>query len=149
MRRVEGHVEQLRCGSCEGEFSTFIFSGDSDMVTAGLETATAPETGCIAIGERLPSEMQDHSGGCRQFAERVSEDLGAEFRPVPLLRVEQPTGALASDFGTFRRSYKSPERVYGCPRCGGEARVMRRETPGDFIMHGGTILSVGVSLAPS
>lgn len=147
MRRVEGHVEELRCGTCGGEFATFVFSGDSDMATAGLETATAPETGEVAIGERLPPAMRNHSAGLVQFAERISTELGRKFSPVPLIRAEQPMAPPASaDFSAFRSSYKPTELVYGCPKCGGEARVMKRETVAEYVMRGGAISAVGVSL---
>jgi hypothetical protein len=147
MQRVEGYVEQLRCGSCGGEFATFVFTGDSDMMTAGLETATAPQTGDVAIGGRLPTEMRDYVAGRAQFAERISDVLGVKFKPVPLLRAQHTSAPVTGDFSAFRRSYKPPELVYGCPRCGGEARVTKRQTPTEFIAGGGSISTVGVSLA--
>lgn len=117
------------------------------MVTAGLETATAMETGEIVIGERLPAEMGDDNAGRAQFAERISAELGRKFSPVPLIRAERPVVPPATaDFSAFRRSYRPPELVYACPRCGGEARVIRRETAADYVMRGGEISAVGVSL---
>lgn len=147
VRRVKGEVLKLRCGSCGGEFATFGFASDTDMVTADLATATAPATGEVVIGERLPDEMQNDLVGLARFADRISRERQVIFRPVPLLRAEQLVSqGSVSDFKVFRRSYSLPELVYGCPRCAGEAQVTRRETASEYAMQGGVISVVGRSL---
>ena len=141
MRRVEGYVQRLRCASCGGQSATFVFSGDTDTTTMDLETATAPETGEVAIGVRLPSEMQDFGFGREQFAERISRERGMKFSPVPLLRSEDVNRA-TSDFASFRRDHQPPKLIYGCPCCGGEAWAFgRAESAAEYLSHGGLIFA--------
>jgi hypothetical protein len=132
VRRIEGEIEELRCGSCGVQSATFVFTGDTDMTTMDLETATAPETGEVVIGERLGNETRE------QFAERISRERGAKFATVPLIRTED-TNEPTSDFRVFLRAYRPPTPVFGCPKCGGEARVIRRESPAEYIARGGQI----------
>lgn len=125
-------VQKLRCTSCEGHFATFVFAGDTDMATMDLETATAPESGEVVIGERLGSETPE------QFADRISRERGAKFASVPLIQADDANEP-SSDFRAFLDAYRSPTLVYGCPQCGGEARVVGRESPAEFKARGGEL----------
>lgn len=138
MRRVAGYIQKLRCAACEGQFATFVFSGDTDIATMDLETATAVETGEVVIGERLPSEMLDYASGREKFAERMSRERGVKFRPVPLLRAED-INVSTSDFSAFRRAYQPPKLIYGCPRCAGEAQALGSESAAEYLSRGGVI----------
>lgn len=103
-----------------------------------LETATAVETGEVAIAARLPSEMQDYRSGHHEFAERMSSEHGKQFLAVPLIRADD-TNPATSNFSVFRRAYQPPRLIYGCPHCGGEASAVGRESPAEYIGRGGVI----------
>jgi hypothetical protein len=49
LRKVEGMFHLRKCAKCNNQFSSFVFSGDTDMSTDGLICLTQPETGEIFI----------------------------------------------------------------------------------------------------
>jgi hypothetical protein len=144
MRNVEGYVVDLRCEACAGRSSTFIFSGDTDMATAGLVAASSLDSQEIVLGELSADEWRDLPSGPDRFAKRVTADRGTVFKAVPLLRAEQnPLANSAKDFQAFRRAYQPPTLVYGCPKCGGEARVVRTESVTAYSASGGVVHLLG------
>ena len=58
MERVEGEVQQVRCSVCGSSFPTFVFSGDTDMVTFGLEAASSVEPAFVVLGRLDEDELR-------------------------------------------------------------------------------------------
>ncbi|MDH7973416.1 hypothetical protein QH494_14595 [Sphingomonas sp. AR_OL41] len=141
MRRVEGQVLTIRCTSCSSIFPTFVFSGDTDMATAGLETATSLEPTSVALGELTADEFRaGYESGRTLFAERISRQYGADFVALSVPRwVQGPSGEGLS-LEEFRKIFKPASPVYDCPRCGGEAPVISQQSPAEFLETGGQLL---------
>lgn len=149
MRRVEGEVQQIRCSTCDACFPTFVFSGDSDMVTAGLEAATSVEPPFVVLGQLNADELKaEYTDGRERFSNRMSESLGqhlvvlsvARWTPVP------PPGHMT--FQQYQRAYRPSEPIYVCPKCGGESAVATRQPSADFVAEGGRlVLTEGIALA--
>lgn len=149
MRRVEGEVELVECSACHASFPTFVFSGDTDLVTFGLAAATSVEPPFVVLGELNEDELgAGHSRGRELFAERVGRLFGIVLTALKVARwVEGPSGE-GMTFQQFQQVYRPSEPVYRCPKCGEEAAVKARRTPNGFIAEGGKLeLSDGLSLA--
>jgi hypothetical protein len=144
MRRVEGTVLTLTCSGCGSTFPTFQFSGDTDMVTAGLCSATAAHDNAVAIGEMSSDEWNDQASGLARFAERIGKGEGSEFEAIPLLHAEAaPSASGAVSFAQFRHNYQAPRLIFGCPRCSQEATVTKSSTVADYVSSGGRLIVVG------
>jgi len=141
MRRVNGEVLTLRCTSCLATFPTFVFSGDTDMATDGLEGATSFEPPSVALGELTAGEWREgYEAGRALFAKRVSLEQGAEFVALSVARwIEGPSGNGLS-FQEFQKIYRPNAPVYRCPLCGGEAPVIARQSPSEFLGAGGRLI---------
>lgn len=143
-RRIEGHVQELRCSICAATFPTFVFAGDTDMVTTGLAAATCCTGNEVALSEMEIAELRDESFGLHRFAQRISGALKREFRAIPLIRIEDRNSNLKGlSFQEFRRHYLPPLLVYSCPFCAGEAVVVGSKSPAEFAKKGGIISLVG------
>ena len=145
MRRVEGRVLALECSGCGSTFPTFEFSGDTDMATAGLGSATAAQENAVAIGEMLVDELNDRASGLARFAERIGREAGGEFRAVVLLRAEvtSPTPPPVSNFREFRETYQPPTLIFGCPTCSRDAMITKSSSVDDYASDGGRLIVVG------
>lgn len=129
---------------CAATFPSFVFAGDTDMVTNGLAAVTCCSGNEVALSEMEPSELQDRNFGLHSFAQRISRVLHREFRAVPLIRVENRNSSLKGlSFQQFRRRYVPPRLVYSCLFCGGEAVPVGRKSPTEFANSGGLITLVG------
>jgi hypothetical protein len=145
MRRVEGEILKLRCDACRMAFPTMEFSGDTDMATWGLASATSSSGDVLVVGEMTADEYGvGYAAGFDRFAERVTRQQGSVFKAAHLLRSEvDQSVAQGSDFSEFRRSYFAPTLIFGCLACGGDARVVGRESGQDFQHHGGKLTVLG------
>lgn len=144
MRRVEGAVLTLACSGCGSAFPTFQFSGDTDMATGGLGSATSVDNSTVAIGEMSADEWNDQSSGLARFAQRIGEAEGSDFEAVPLLRAEAaPSSSAAVSFAQFRQTHQAPTLIFRCPRCSGQAIVTKTSIVGDYVSAGGRVVVVG------
>lgn len=140
MRRVEGEVQHVQCEACSARFPTFVFSGDSDMATAGLEAATSVEPPLLVLGTLNPDELRaDYAEGRQQFADRMSRHLEQKVVALSVARWSPRSSANGISFQQFREEYQPPQPVYRCPKCGGDAAVAARQTPSAFIAQGGRL----------
>lgn len=118
-RKIDGYVLRLKCSRCNHEFPHVVFSGDTDMVTMGLSSLTAPEANEVIIGELSIAEYKlGFDAGLQAFEQRISETLQrTDLRTVRLLRseVEQPPKGIS--FQAFRQQYKPPRIFYSCAAC--------------------------------
>ena len=144
MRRVEGSVLTLACSGCRAAFPTFQFSGDTDMVTAGLGSATFLDGLAVAIGEMTPAEWSDRESGLVRFAKRISQAEGSAFEAVRLLRAETtPSPSASVSLAQFRRTYQAPRLIFECPRCSREATVSSSSSAAEFVSSGGRLVLLG------
>lgn len=149
MQRVEGEIELVECSACGASFPTFVFSGDMDSVTFGLEAATSVEPPFVVLGELNEDELSaGYSPGRELFAKRMGRLFGALLTALEVARwVEGPSGE-GMTFQQFRQVYRPSEPIYRCPKCGEEATVRAKRTPAGFVSEGGRLeLSDGLSLA--
>lgn len=146
-RSVVGTVLRLRCQACGAVFPHFLFSGDEDIDTAGLCSASGCNQNEVVIVEAEPDEWNDFEGaGASAIEERLSQQFGrANLRVLRLLRVERETAPVAGlSFRDFKKGYKPPVLVYSCACCAeGESRAIEELTAGDFQRSGGQILVTG------
>lgn len=145
-RRAEGSMARLRCTSCNGTASLLVLSGDTDMATDGLGTATSCSADRVALGEMTAKEWSDHEGGPAAFASRLRSLLDApDLRGVRLLRAVKRTLAVSGEsFAAFRESYLPNVLIYSCPCCEvGEAQIVATMSIEEFRTKGGEILTDG------
>ncbi|MNY10492.1 hypothetical protein D3C86_1434760 [compost metagenome] len=149
MRRVEGEVQQVQCSTCAACFPTFVFSGDSDMVTAELEAATSVEPPFVVLGQLNADELNaKYADGRERFSNRMSERLGQHLVVLSVARWTPAPSAKNMTFQQFQQAYRPSEPIYFCPKCGGEAAVATRQLPADFVAGGGRLeLTEGIALA--
>lgn len=149
MRRVEGEVQQVQCSTCAARFPTFVFSGDSDMVTAGLEAATSVEPPFVVLGQLNADELNaEYADGRERFSNRMSERLGQHLVVLSIARWTPTPSARNMAFQQFQQAYRPSEPIYLCPKCGGEAAVATRQFSADFVAEGGRlVLTEGIALA--
>lgn len=146
VRKVEGELVRLRCKACGGTASQLVLSGDTDMATDGLGTATSCSADRVAVGEMTKEEWADGEAGLAGFEARLQAALGApDLRVVRLLRVKKQTSATSGEsFAAFRSRYRSPTLIYSCPCCGvGEAEAVANMSVAQFRIRGGEILTDG------
>jgi hypothetical protein len=142
--RVEGEVLKLKCSSCEAEFPTFCFSGDTDMVTIGLESVSCLDPAGVVLGTLDQDELRvGVDQGREHFANRMSQLLGTNLVALSVRHwIKEPSGAGMS-FQQARRVYRPPQPIYSCPKCFGEAQVASTHEPADFIAQGGRLELTG------
>lgn len=135
---------ELRCAACAALFPTFVFSGDTDVVTIGLVSATCSSGNEVALSEMTNAELQDRNSGLHRFAKRISEALRREFQAVPLIHAEDRNSNLKGrSFQEFRGGYLPPLLVFSCPLCAGEAVEVARESPLEYSKKGGCVTVLG------
>lgn len=114
------------------------------MTTAGLESATCCSLNEVAISylsykeAKLPAEA-----AVSHFANRMSDILRRDFRPVRLKRAEGGFARPGVSFQEFKRTYVAPTLVWVCPLCGGDATEFAEQEPMEFLNSGGTLTLVG------
>ncbi|MES2043914.1 MAG: hypothetical protein V4475_08540 [Pseudomonadota bacterium] len=144
MRQVSGETLTLRCSSCLRTFSTFVFSGDTDMATNGLEAATSFEPPSVALGELTADEWREgYDAGRALFEKRISREHGAKFVALSVKRWIEGSSGDGLSFQEFQKIYEPASPVYCCPLCGGEAPVISRLTPAEFLGTGGQLIIAG------
>ncbi|WP_152616222.1 hypothetical protein [Sphingomonas sp. ERG5] len=138
---IEGTISILRCEG-EGHLTPYLtFSGDTDMVTAGLASLSSIILDEIVVAEMASQELDDEGG--KAFQGRINSLLARnDLRFVRLRRVEGATLAAGSSFQDFRQTYSPPRLVFACPRCGLDAATGRSATPSDYKRAGGTLTVV-------
>lgn len=118
-RKIDGYVLKLKCSRCNHEFPHVVFSGDTDMVTMGLSSLTAPAANEVIIGELNGAEYKlGFDGGLLAFEQRISEVLHRpDLRTVRLIRSEAEQPPKGTSFQAFRQQYKPPRIIYSCAAC--------------------------------
>ena len=140
MQCIEGEVQQVRCSACSASFPTFVFSGDTDVVTFGLEAATSVEPPFVVLGRLNDDEIRaGPSDGRERFANRMGQLLGAHLVALSVAHWPKGGSSEGMTFQQFRQVYRPPEPVYHCPNCGGDAEVTARLSPADFVTQGGRL----------
>ena len=146
MRSVEGDVVTLRCEQCGTTFHHFVFSGDTDMATAGLGSLSSCLGNDVVISEMTATEWNAAESGQKAFSTRVSEALGRDLATVSLSAEETRKPFLSRLFAR-----RSPDVAgYACACCsGGRAREVRRAAVDQFQAEGGRVTIFGdLVLAP-
>jgi len=118
--RVEGTVLKLRCSKCGSTFPHFRFSGDTDMVTAGLGSATSSARSELILAKMEAAEWNEFDvDGARRFEQRLSQQLGrSDIRVLRLLRVDKQSELLRGlSFADFRKTYIPPKLYFSCACC--------------------------------
>lgn len=147
VRKVEGTILKLRCSICGYLFHHFLFSGDEDVDTIGLCSASSCKNDNLALVEAGPNEWKDFSdSGYRSIERRLTESLDCkDFKVIRALRVDDKQKATAGlSFAEFKKIYTPPVIVYSCPCCdGGESRLVEEIAVDDFQSSGGKIILTG------
>lgn len=143
-RAVEGTLLRLRCQECLSEFPHFIFSGEDDLDTEYLSSASAADTNEVALFQVSP-QVWDRTDESRSLLieTELEKALGRnDFRVVRLLRVEEKNDSAAGlSFQDFMKGYQPPVLVFSCPCCGsGESHSIGEMTIEEFEDSGGRIL---------
>lgn len=108
-KKIEGSILWLKCKNCSAEFPSFVFSGETDMSTAGLRTLTNLES------KRLYIYEEPNTSAC-----------GSE---VELISVKEEKSVPGESFQEFQRRFheKKPCYFYKCICCAdGTASVTSR-----------------------
>lgn len=145
-RYVEGDIDVLGCKACGATIAVFKFAGDSDTATEGLLSAGTADGRTIVIGESTSMEWKTFgAGGERIAADRFQEESGVGDLHIPLLkRWEGGVTPVGVTFDVFRKMYRPPDAIYACGACDeGEAAVMEKHAPKDFVAAGGRIVLLG------
>jgi len=139
---VECSVSILRCSECGEHWPNMTFSGDTDMVTAGLGSLSSRALNELVIAELSPHEFTDTTG--QALGERISNQLGrTDLRSIRLLRSEQAPIAAGTSFQQFREKYEPPRLVFVCPDCeGGEATEIASVSLDAFKAQGGKLTNL-------
>lgn len=138
MRRVEGEVQQVQCSTCAACFPTFVFSGDSDMVTAGLEAATSVEPPFVVLGQLNADELNaEYADGRERFSNRMSERLGQHLVVLSVARWTPAPSAKNMTFQQFQQAYRLSEPIYFCREVRGRSCGGDPPTPGRLRRWGG------------
>lgn len=147
LNRIEGSILRLRCMRCDRTFPHFRFSGDTDMVTAGLGSATSCAENEVVLAEMEPSEWNGfEAGGAQAFEQRLSQELGrTDLRVILLLRVKaRSPSARGLSFQEFRKQYQPPLLQYSCACCAdGASTEVSELTVEEFRNSGGKVTLTG------
>jgi len=141
-RYIEGAVSVLQCET-EGHLTPhLVFSGDTDMATAGLGSLSSVVADEIVLAELDSTELTD--GPADAFESRINELLGRDdLRSVQLRRVEREDIPAGSSFQEFQKAYLPPRLIFACPRCNADATAIRTESIQGYERAGGTIRLIG------
>lgn len=146
-RIVVGTVLKLGCQQCGATFPHFVFSGDTDMATVGLCSASSCARDALVLFEVEAAEWRDFAlGEVAAIEERLARQFpGEALRLVQLLRVESDdSAAKGMSFRDFKKVYKAPVLVYACICCvDGESRAQDEISTEKFRRAGGNIMLTG------
>ena len=120
----EGEISISECTKCGENFPVFIFVADTDMITTGCVALTGPSNS-IVLTMRSPEES----------IEVIEAKVGSSHKVVRASYEKEPAKK-ASSFQAFLKTYKPAIPVYTCIHCGGNARLIRRETKSQFLSYG-------------
>lgn len=120
----EGEIEISKCQRCHEMFPVFTFVADTDMLTAGCVALTALGNR-IALTEQRPDETINE----------IEARVGVGFKSVSVYYIDTPIKPNLS-FSEFRKRYKPPMPIYSCIKCGGNSKVVRKETRKEFLGYG-------------
>lgn len=137
-RRVEGSFLRIQCVACTAEFSHFIFSGDTDVVTADLASASSTTGRDLVLGIMTNDEFAaGDEAGRLAFTQRACDELGRDdLKQVHAIRSIDcgPSGA-GNPFQAFRAAYRPPIIVYQCIVCDvGEAMEFTGRFDGNLFL---------------
>ena len=119
-----------------------VFSGDTDMATAGLGSLSSAVADEIVLAELVSAELTD--GPADAFESRINELLGRnDLRSVQLRRVEQEDIPVGLSFQEFQKAYSPPRLIFVCPTCNADATAIRTESIQGYERAGGTIILIG------
>jgi DNA-directed RNA polymerase subunit M/transcription elongation factor TFIIS len=121
----EGEIRVCECERCGERFPDFTFVADTDMVTIGCVSLTAPGHR-VALTEQRPGESMVE----------VEERIGAGFRSVPVRFTTSSTSKTSLSFQQLRKQYKPPVPIFSCIKCGGDSHVIRNESKEEFLRYG-------------
>ena len=98
-KKFEGNILWLKCADCAAEYPTFVFTGESDVVTAGHRTATDLESKELFIFEK--------------------PKITASGSDVELIKVEQEHSLPGESFQQYQRRlrHSNPRYIYKCISC--------------------------------
>lgn len=146
-RIVTGTILRLCCQKCGGTFPHFLFSGEDDIETAGLCSASSCDHNEVVLVEAESAEWNDFENtGASAIEQRLAKQLARnDLCVVHLLRIERNENvATGLNFHDFQKIYKRPVLVYSCACCAnGESRVTEEITLDDFQKSGGRVLVTG------
>lgn len=149
MRKVEGTVLRLRCDVCGSSFAHFVFSGEDDLETAGLCSASSCVQDEIVITQTDAREWRDLADGDVASVERrLARELARDdLKVIAVRRVEDHANEAAGmSFAEFRKVYRPPTLIYSCACCAqGESRMVEEITVSAFREGGGRV-SLGAGL---
>jgi hypothetical protein len=146
-RIVSGTILELCCQACNATFPHFLFSGEDDIETAGLCSASTCKKNEVVVAEAEPTEWSTfEQAGVLEIEKRLAQQLVRDdLRVLRLLRIEREevVGAGMS-FRDFKKSHKPAVLVYSCACCrDGESRATAEKTVDEFQASGGRIVVTG------
>lgn len=146
-RIVSGTIIELHCQSCGAKFPHFIFSGETDIDTTGLCSASVCNEPIVIITEIHPNEWSTFTSAMPiKIETRLRQETGLTNIKIPqLLKVEIKTPIeKKSNFRNFISNYRPPELIYSCICCSsGECRTTSERSIEEFIKLHGTIQTIG------
>ena len=139
VRWINASVSMLLCSKVGHKVPYVTFSGDTDMVTAGLASVSSISKSEIVVGEMTPPELADKTG--LLFENRMNAELGRDdLRIARLLRIDEADIPAGLSFQEFQRGYVAPRLVFACPRCISEEAIQtERQTLADYVYAGGML----------
>ena len=141
MRQPEITVVWLR--DAKGMFPHIVFSGDSDVETAGWTSFTSTSRREVVICSVTAAEWNAGEQGVWAALRRVSDRLlRTDLRAIRLVRSEQPIGARGISFQACRKHGNLPKLIYSALEGPGESVPEREESIEAFKNNGGTILQI-------
>jgi len=146
-RQFEGDILRLRCRKCEQTSVAFEFSGDSDMVTDGLCSASGCNDTEVVVFETTSTEWNALGNGDESLAtQRLMDETKRSDLSISELHHVERKHSSERVLGVldFVKAYEPPVLVYRCPCCrAGDAVATDRKTATEFVAAGGTITSLG------
>jgi Domain of unknown function (DUF3601) len=132
-------VECLRCESCRREFPQVVFTGDTDMLTAGLASLTALTRSEVVLARLTAAEYNLGAAGDALFQDRIARQLSRT--DLALVRVKRwETFTKKPKIIHFRFPLTKTIGVYECLYCPeGEARPLKTLNAERFEAKGGLI----------
>jgi len=122
IKNIEGDIIWLKCKDCASEYPTFVFSGETDMITSELRVSTDLDS--------------------RQLVIYDNSTVSVSGREVELLRVEREHSRPGESFQDFQNRLRvcKPRCFYRCIACAdGKASVVRKLSANELLSVGYTL----------